>query len=161
MSSKPPKFEFKVYQPAKVAKVANLEAGETKLSQLSQRAVSEIILSAPVEKLLQDGVQCSECAWCRENPWSHYPDFGAWCHYRMEHLVVGSLACEEFRRGEVPPRQNCKLVPAVPAAAERILSCFDCPRHEHDRINPSQGWGRCTLKNRGCYGLRPACDDIG
>ena len=45
------------------------------------------------------------------------------------------------------------------AMPERILTCFDCPRHEHDTINPSQGWGRCTFKDKWCYGLRPACPE--
>lgn len=43
---------------------------------------------------------------------------------------------------------------------EHVLTCFECPRHEHDTVNPSQGWGRCTLKKQGCYGLRPACSEI-
>ena len=47
-----------------------------------------------------------------------------------------------------------------PAPTEHILTCFECPLHEHDTVNPTQGWGRCTLKNRGCYGLRPACSEI-
>ena len=47
-----------------------------------------------------------------------------------------------------------------PAAPERILSCADCGCHEYQGPNPAHGWGRCTLKNRGCYGLRPACSEI-
>ncbi len=47
-----------------------------------------------------------------------------------------------------------------PAPQERILSCADCGFHEYQGPHPAQGWGRCTLKNRGCYGLRPACPDI-
>jgi hypothetical protein len=47
-----------------------------------------------------------------------------------------------------------------PAMPERILTCFECPMHEHDTVNPPAGWGRCTLKKRGCYGLRPACPEI-
>jgi hypothetical protein len=47
-----------------------------------------------------------------------------------------------------------------PATLERILSCADCGFHEYQGPNPRQGWGRCKLKNRGCYGLRPACSEI-
>ena len=46
------------------------------------------------------------------------------------------------------------------AQPERILTCFECPRHEHDTVNPPEGWGRCTFKDKGCYGLRPACPEI-
>ena len=78
---------------------------------------------------------CESCPWYALNPWTHYPDFGAWCHHRMEHLVVGSPACEEFRRGEVPPRQNHERVsqvqpptspaPLAPAPGERVLKTMD------------------------------------
>ncbi len=51
--------------------------------------------------------------------------------------------------GEVP-------VASPPA---RILTCFECPLHEHDPVNPPQGWGRCTMRNQGCYGLKPACSE--
>jgi hypothetical protein len=47
-----------------------------------------------------------------------------------------------------------------PALPERILTCADCGFHEYQGPNPSHGWGRCTLKKRGCYGLRPACSEI-
>jgi hypothetical protein len=38
---------------------------------------------------------CDPCPWYAPNPWTHYPDFGGWCHRRMKHLVVDSPACEE------------------------------------------------------------------
>ena len=47
-----------------------------------------------------------------------------------------------------------------PVTPERILSCADCGFHEYQGPNPAHGWGRCTLKKRGCYGLRPACSEI-
>jgi hypothetical protein len=47
-----------------------------------------------------------------------------------------------------------------PAPTEHILTCADCDFHKYQGPNPSQGWGRCTLKKRGCYGLRPACSEI-
>ncbi len=58
---------------------------------------------------------CESCPWYELNPWSRDPALGAWCHYRMEHLVMSSAACGEFRRGEVPPRQNNERVPPGPA----------------------------------------------
>lgn len=69
---------------------------------------------------------------------------------------------EEFQHGEVS--QNRELSHQVqlsisPASQEHMLTCFECPLHEHDPINPSQGWGRCTLRNQGCYGLKPACTE--
>jgi hypothetical protein len=166
MSSKPPKFEFRAYPPAKVAKVANFMVGEnqaSQLSQVSQVRESEPIFFDPEEKGTRG--RCVECPWCQDNPWTHYPELRAWCHYRMEPLATGSPACEEFRRGEVPPRQTHERVPQVqpstsPAPQEHVLTCFECPLHEHDMVNPTHGWGRCTLKKRGCYGLRPACSEI-
>ena len=88
---------------------------------------------------------CESCPWYELNPWTHYPDFGAWCHYRMEHLLVGSATCEEFRRGEVPLRQNHERVPHVqsstsPAPQEHVLTCADCPHFEVNYgPNPRQG----------------------
>lgn len=49
---------------------------------------------------------------------------------------------------------------STPAPQERILSCADCGFHEYQGPNPAHSWGRCTLKKRGCYGLRPACSEI-
>jgi hypothetical protein len=56
---------------------------------------------------------CESCPQYSLNPWTHYPDFGAWCHHQMEHLVVGSPACEEFQHRAVPARQNHGRVPQV------------------------------------------------
>jgi hypothetical protein len=56
---------------------------------------------------------CESCPWYTLNPWTRDPALGAWCHYRMDHLMVGSPTCEEFRRGEVPPRQNNERAPQV------------------------------------------------
>jgi hypothetical protein len=44
------------------------------------------------------------------------------------------------------------------SSPELILTCFECPLHEHDPVNPREGWGRCTIRNHGCYGLKPACN---
>jgi hypothetical protein len=144
--SKVPKFQFEDCPPAKPAKVANLYPTEAPLASPS---------ACPV-------TCAAACPWYSSNPWSHDPTLLGWCHRRMEPLAAGSPACEEFRHGEVPPRQPYEQVPAVPAATspapqEHILTCFDCPMHEHDPINQPEGWGRCTFKDKWCYGLRPAC----
>jgi len=108
---------------------------------------------------------CEPCPWYALNPWTHYPDFGAWCHYRMEHLVVGSLACEEFRRGEVPLRQNHERVPQIqpsasPAPQEHVLTCADCSNFEANLgPNPRQGWGKCLKRGRGRFGCATACTE--
>jgi hypothetical protein len=47
---------------------------------------------------------CESCPWYTLNPWTRDPALGAWCHYRMEHLVVGGAACEEFQYGEIQPQ---------------------------------------------------------
>jgi hypothetical protein len=109
---------------------------------------------------------CEACPWYELNPWTHYPDFTAWCHYRMEHLVMGSAACEEFSRGEMPLRQPRKQVPAVLATIskvpqERILTCADCHNFEPSNgPNPLQGWGKCLKRNQGRYGCATACEEV-
>lgn len=45
------------------------------------------------------------------------------------------------------------------APPERILTCADCVFHKYIGPNPRQGWGHCTLKARGCYGIRAACEE--
>jgi hypothetical protein len=47
-----------------------------------------------------------------------------------------------------------------PAPNEHILTCADCDFHKYQGPNPRQGWGRCTFKEKGCYGLRPACEAV-
>jgi hypothetical protein len=46
-----------------------------------------------------------------------------------------------------------------PAMPERILTCADCSFHEYTGPNPAHGWGLCTYKDKGCYGLRRACSE--
>lgn len=46
-----------------------------------------------------------------------------------------------------------------PAMPERILTCADCGFHQYSGPNPAHGWGHCTFKAKGCYGLRSACKD--
>jgi len=116
--SKVPEFQFEDYPPAKPANVANLYPTEA-----TQASAPERILS------------CSECPWYQLNPWTHYPIWGAWCHHQMEHLELGSAACEEFQHGEVPLRKNHERVPQVqtstfpaplaPAPGERVLKTMD------------------------------------
>jgi hypothetical protein len=106
---------------------------------------------------------CESCPSYELNPWTHYPDFGAWCHRQMQHLVVGSPACEEFQHGAVAPRQPHKQVP-VPATTspnpqERILTCADCPNFEANQgPNPRQGWGKCLKRGRGRFACATACE---
>ena len=106
---------------------------------------------------------CESWPWYELNPWTHYPDFSAWCHRQMEHLVVGSPACEEYRRGEVPIRQNHERVPQVqpsasPAPHEHVLTCADCLNFETNHgPNPRQGWGKCLKRGRGRFGCATAC----
>ena len=75
---------------------------------------------------------CESCPWYALNPWTHYPDFGAWCHHQMEPLAAGSAACKKFQHGEVPARQNHDQVPQVQTSAfpapqapprEKIVRC--------------------------------------
>jgi hypothetical protein len=66
----------------------------------------------------------------------------------------------EFHRREVPPKATPNTASQAPAPGERVLTCADCGFHEYQGPNPRQGWGSCTLKKRGCYGLRPACSEI-
>ena len=106
---------------------------------------------------------CEPCPWYVLNPWTHYPGWGAWCHYRMEHLVAGSPACEEFRRGEVPLRQHhervLKIQPSTsPIPQEHVLTCADCSNFEANYgPNPRQGWGKCLKRGRGLFGCATAC----
>lgn len=83
MSSRVPKFDFEDPPPAKPAKVAKHYSRGPQASPPSRP------------------VSCAAaCHWYASNPCNHDPDFGAWCHRQMEHLVVGSPTCEEFRRGD-------------------------------------------------------------
>ncbi|MGA7577727.1 MAG: hypothetical protein ACLQUW_10205 [Desulfobaccales bacterium] len=45
-----------------------------------------------------------------------------------------------------------------PSSAEQVLTCADCGFHHYAGPNPRQGWGLCSFKNKGCYGLRSACE---
>ena len=47
-----------------------------------------------------------------------------------------------------------------PAPPERILTCADCSFHKYQGPNPRHGWGHCTFRGKGCYGLRPACSEV-
>jgi hypothetical protein len=142
--SKVPKFYFEDCPPAKPAKVAKHYSGEA--PQASPPACPVTCAAA--------------CHWYASNPWSHDPTLFGWCHRWMEPLGAGSPACEEFNRGEVPLKATPNKAPQTPAPGERILTCADCGFHKYTGPNPAHGWGRCTLKKRGCYGLRPACSEI-
>ena len=109
---------------------------------------------------------CESCPRYALNTWTHDPALGAWCHRRMEPLATGSPACEEFRRGEVPPRQPYEQVPAVtsvtsPASQEHV-TCADCPHFEaYPGPNPRQAWGKCRKRGRGRFGCATACRVMG
>jgi DNA primase len=109
-------------------------------------------------------VTCESCTWYELNPWTRDPALGACCHRRMEPLAAGSPACEEFRCGEVPPRQTHERVPQVQpstaqASPERVLTCYECHRFEANRgPNPRQGWGKCLKRRRGRFGCATACE---
>jgi hypothetical protein len=45
------------------------------------------------------------------------------------------------------------------ALPEQVLTCADCGFHQYSGPNPRQGWGHCTFKKMGCYGLRAACKE--
>jgi hypothetical protein len=128
-------------------------SSETKRDEV--RRVLEVLHIQPaIDELLRRGlisieghsseappVTCeSACPWYELNPWSRDPALGAWCYYRMEGLVVGSAVCEEFDRGEVPIKATPKTARQASAPGECILTCFECPLHEHDTVNPSEGW---------------------
>jgi hypothetical protein len=115
--SKVPKFCFEDSPPAKPAKVAKLYSTE------SPQATSEV-----------RPVTCESCPWYDLNPWTHYPDFGAWCHFRMEHLVVGRHACEEFDRKAVPIKATPNPAPLAPAPGERVLKTMDRTRARAARL---------------------------
>jgi len=57
---------------------------------------------APPERILT----CAECPQYQLNPWTHYPELGAWCHYHMDHLLIANPQCISYRRREVPPRDS-------------------------------------------------------
>jgi len=62
---------------------------------------------------------CETCHWYASNPWSHAPDFGAWCHRQMEPLAAGSPVCEEFNREAVPTKSTTKTAPQAPPREKR------------------------------------------
>ena len=115
--SKVPKFCFEDSPPAKPAKVANLYPTET-----AQASAPERILS------------CSECPWYQLNPWTHYPELPAWCHYHMDHLAADHPACEEFNRREVPIKATSNPAPLAPAPGECVLKTMDRTRARAARL---------------------------
>jgi hypothetical protein len=148
-SDNPPASEVSaLLAPGEVRPGDNCSSGE----RTEPQALPETILS------------CTKCPWYQLNPWTHYPELRAWCHRRMKPLATGSPACEEFRRGEVPVRQDHELAPqsqapTSPAPQEHILTCSSCPHFEpNDGPNPQQAWGRCLKRNKGRYGCATACE---
>ena len=138
------------------------EAGAQRCGFTSQAPNHAPATEPPQARPPAPPVTCAAaCPWYELNPWTRDPALGAWCHYRMEHLVVGGAACEEFSRGEVPSRQPYKQVTATtpPNPPERILTCADCTHFEANHgPNPRQGWGRCLKRNKGRFGCATACE---
>lgn len=48
---------------------------------------------------------CQDCPWYELNPWTHYPDLGAWCAYHMDYLLTENPQCRDFRRREIPQQR--------------------------------------------------------
>jgi len=160
MHSKP-KFEFRDYPPAKVAKIANFEMGETKLSQVSQASqwgVPETNFFRTLEN-----APCSKCPWCRENSWTHYPELPLWCSWHFDHLGGDSQQCRGWREGEIlhPDRIGSNRSRDLPPTQEETginATCFQCHHFKPScGPNPGQGWGRCLKRNKGRFGCATAC----
>jgi hypothetical protein len=162
MSSRPPKFEFRAYPPAKVAKVANFEAEynqSSQVSQVSQGVVTEIIFPDTVAQATPG--RCVECSWCQDNPWTHYPQFPKWCSWHFDYLAADSQTCQEWRTGEIPPPERIRATKDddfTQAEVRAGVTCFQCHYFApNDGPNPRQGWGRCQRRRRGRYGCAKVC----
>jgi len=55
--------------------------------------------ASPPERILT----CAECPWYAPNPWTHYPELSAWCHYHMDGILKDNPACISYRRGGIAP----------------------------------------------------------
>jgi len=174
MSSRPPKFEFRAYPPAKVAKVANFVVGEnqaSQLSQVSQARETEPIFFAPEEKGTRG--RCVECPWCQDNPWTHYPEFPRWCSWHFDYLAADSQQCLGWRKREIP-QPDLRKTPwshdftlannegggsTKGNTPQEQVTCFQCRQFKpNDGPNPRQEWGWCLKRGRGRYGCATACE---
>lgn len=164
--SKVPKFHFEDQPPAKVVKPAKPESIDattfaTFAFFANGKSQNQHLHFTAEESQTDPEVlpaTCSACSWYELNPWTRYPDFAAWCHYRMEHLVVDSPSCAEFRRGDLPPKQAPQQASTV-QARPKFLTCADCPHFEANHgPNPQQGWGFCRKRERGRFACATACE---
>jgi hypothetical protein len=118
---------------------------------------------------------CSKCPWCRENPWSHYPSYPAWCGWHFTYLVADNLQCPGWRKGEIqhPDLMKSPGSDAFDLANDRErantensfphqqVTCFQCHHFKpNDGPNPQQGWGWCQKRRGGRYGMATACGAI-
>jgi hypothetical protein len=128
MSSRPPKFEFRTYPPAKVAKVANLEA---------EGVVPEIIFSDTVEQATQG--RCIDF------------DYLVADSQQCQDRRTGKIPPPEQTRATWGDD-----LPQTDVWAE--VTCFQCQHFEqNDGPNSNQGLGRCQRRRRGRYGCAKLC----
>jgi len=90
-------------------------------------------------------------------------------HTQPEHPLPLAGAEEEPAFDEYhdsPPPSTSVTLPAVPATtflntSGCAFTCVDCSHFEANHgLNPRQGWGRCSKRNRGRYGCATACEAL-
>jgi hypothetical protein len=103
---------------------------------------------------------CSACHRHELNPWSHNPEFTAWCHCHMEPITPDSSTCGDFLQSQVAIKRNHQIIWSH-QRSEGILTCADCYNFEpNNGPNPRQGWGKCLKRNQGRYGCATACEEV-
>ena len=71
---------------------------------------------------------------------------------------VGEAGTQRFGFTSQAPSHTPTPESPQTSPRERLLTCGDCPLHEHDTVNPSEGWGKCLKLNKGRYGCATACE---
>ncbi|MBW1992408.1 MAG: hypothetical protein JRI59_09900 [Deltaproteobacteria bacterium] len=108
---------------------------------------------------------CTECPWCRTNPWAHDPELPLWCAWWWDFLAWNSGQCRDRREGRVPDPEpgDPRVGPLnLPRPRETTATCFMCAHFQpaEDSPNPTQAWGECTRTGEGRYGVARACDAV-